>query len=39
MFVFIKEFGIVKRGIIIVLRKIEVNGWMFENNGGKMSVN
>lgn len=37
--VFIKEPGTARRGTTTALRKTEVNGWMFENNGGKMSVN
>lgn len=37
--VFTKEPGAAKKGTTTALTKTEVNGWMFENNGGKMSVN
>ena len=37
--VFIKEPGAARKGTATALTKTEVNGWMFENNGGKMNVN
>jgi len=37
--VFTKEPGAARKGTTTALTKTEVNGWMFENNGGKMSVN
>lgn len=36
--VFTKEPGAAKKGTTTPLTKTEVSGWMFENNGGKMSV-
>ena len=37
--VFIKEPGTARKGTTTALTKTEVNGWIFENNEGKMSVN
>ena len=37
--VFTKEPGAARKGPTTALTKTEVNGWMFENNGGKLSVN
>ena len=37
--VFTKEPGAARKGSSTALTKTEVNGWMFENNGGKMGLN